>query len=215
MDYDACYQQPIKPTVNITATQGWRLTRGIIDSSNRDSLYDETPVTPGVEYEFKFPIMPVDYTIPAGHRVGVVLMANYNALQRNGTTGTTITLNAKASSRSRCRSSAGTTASSPRARWRPTLWRRSSPPPPANIDMTIADPTGAVVTFPLPAATDNEDPSPDVVCDHASGLEVPGRLDARHLHGDRRLAATPPGRRSPCSCAVRSRSAAPCPRRCR
>ena len=33
--------------------------------------------------------MPVDYTIPAGHRLGVVLMANYNALQRNGTTGTT------------------------------------------------------------------------------------------------------------------------------
>jgi X-Pro dipeptidyl-peptidase len=97
MDYDACYQQPIKPTVNITATQGWRLTRGIIDSSNKDSLYVETPVTPGVEYQIKFPIMPVEYTIPAGHRVGVVLMANYNSLQKNGTTGTTITLNAKAS----------------------------------------------------------------------------------------------------------------------
>ncbi|MDA0164477.1 hypothetical protein OM076_29675 [Solirubrobacter ginsenosidimutans] len=97
MDYDACYQIPTKPTVTITATQGWRLTRGIIDTSNKDSLYTETPVTPGVEFQLKFPIMPVEYTIPAGHRLGVVLMANYNSLQKNGTTGTTITLNAKQS----------------------------------------------------------------------------------------------------------------------
>src|SRR3954454_19441764 len=97
MDYDACYQIPTKPTVSITATQGWRLSRGIIDSSNKDSLYVDTPVTPGVEYQIKFPIMPVEYTIPTGHRLGIVLVANYSALQKNGTTGTTITLNAKAS----------------------------------------------------------------------------------------------------------------------
>ena len=97
MDYDACYQQPIKPTVTITATQGWRISRGILESSNRDSLRADVRVTPGTEYQFKFPILPVDYTIPAGHRVGVVLMANFSNLERNGTTGTTITLNAKAS----------------------------------------------------------------------------------------------------------------------
>ncbi len=97
MDYDACYQQPIKPTVTVTATQGWRISRGILDSSNRDSLYADVPVTPGTEYEFKFPILPVDYTIPAGHRVGIVLMANFSNLERNGTTGTTITLNSKLS----------------------------------------------------------------------------------------------------------------------
>ena len=97
MDYDACYQQPTKPTVTVSETQGWRLTRGIIDSSNRDSLYTDSPTTPGIEYRFSFPIMPVDYTIPAGHRLGIVLMANYNALQRNGTTGTTVTLNTKLS----------------------------------------------------------------------------------------------------------------------
>ena len=97
MDYDACYQSPPSRRSTITATQGWRLTRGIIDSSNKDSLYVETPVTPGVEYQVKFPIMPVEHTIPAGHRVGVVLMANYSSLQKNGTTGTTITLDAKAS----------------------------------------------------------------------------------------------------------------------
>ena len=97
MDYDACYQIPTKPTVTITENQGWRLTRGIIDSSNRESLYYDVPAVPGTQYRVQFPIMPVEYTIPAGHRLGVVLMANYSALQRNGTTGTTITLDTKAS----------------------------------------------------------------------------------------------------------------------
>ncbi len=41
--------------------------------------------------------MPVDYTFPEGHRIGIVLIANLNALQRNGPTGTTITLNTKQS----------------------------------------------------------------------------------------------------------------------
>jgi X-Pro dipeptidyl-peptidase len=97
MDYDACYQIPTKPTITITENQGWRLSRGIIDSSNRESLYYEVPAVPGTRYRIQFPIMPVEYTIPAGHRLGVVLMANYNALQRNGTTGTTITLDTRAS----------------------------------------------------------------------------------------------------------------------
>ena len=46
-------------------------------------------------------------------------------------------------------------------------------------------------------------------------LAVPGRLDAGHVHGDRRLGQHRAGRRSPCSCAARSRSAGTCPRRCR
>jgi X-Pro dipeptidyl-peptidase len=97
MDYDACYQIPAKPTIAIAENQGWRLSRGIIDSSNRESLYYDVSTVPGTQYRVRFPIMPVEYTIPAGHRLGVVLMANYSALQRNGTTGTTITLDTKAS----------------------------------------------------------------------------------------------------------------------
>lgn len=98
MDFDSCYQQPVKPTVTVTATQGWRVSRGILDSANRESLYSDTPTTPGTEYRFQFPIMPVDYTFPEGHRVGIVLIANLNALQRNGTTGAKVTLNVKQSS---------------------------------------------------------------------------------------------------------------------
>jgi len=97
MDYSACYQQVSKPTVTITATQGWRISRGMLDSSNRDSLTVDTPAVPGTEYEFKFPILPVDYTFPAGHRIGIVLMANFSNLERNGTTGTTITMNSRLS----------------------------------------------------------------------------------------------------------------------
>ncbi|MDA0174735.1 CocE/NonD family hydrolase [Solirubrobacter taibaiensis] len=97
MDFDSCYQQPTKPTVTVTETQGWRISRGILDSSNRESLYRDVATVPHAEYRFRFPIMPVDYTFPAGHRVGIVLIANLNALQRNGTTGTTVTLNTKLS----------------------------------------------------------------------------------------------------------------------
>ena len=54
MDFDSCYQQPTKPTVTVTETQGWRVSRGILDSSNRESLY-------------------YDVAHDAGHRVPVPL----------------------------------------------------------------------------------------------------------------------------------------------
>jgi X-Pro dipeptidyl-peptidase len=172
IDYDACYQQPIKPTVTVTATQGWRISRGILDSSNRDSLYYDVTNTPGVEYAFKFPIMPVDYTFGAGHRIGVVLVANHSALQRNGTTGTTITMNSRASSIGlpvvggyNAMVAAGALEADTTAPVFPTA--------PSNIDQSTADPTGATVSFPLPVATDDEDPSPAVTCDHPSGAKFP------------------------------------------
>jgi X-Pro dipeptidyl-peptidase len=97
MDFDSCYQQPTKPTVTVSETQGWRISRGILDSANRESLYYDVPTTPGTEYRFRFPVMPVDYVFPKGHRIGVVVIANLNALQRNGTTGAKVTLNTKLS----------------------------------------------------------------------------------------------------------------------
>jgi X-Pro dipeptidyl-peptidase len=170
MDYDACYQQPTKPTVTIGATQGWRLARGIIDSSNRDSLYTETPAVPGVEYQVKFPIMPVEYTIPAGHRLGVVLMANYSSLQKNGTTGTTIALNSKLSTIS-LPVVGGYSALVAAGALEPDTTAPAFPTAPKDIDQTTSDPAGAAVSFPLPVATDDEDPSPVVTCDHESGTK--------------------------------------------
>jgi len=170
MDYDSCYQQPIKPTVTISATQGWRISRGILDSSNRDSLYADVPVVPGTEYEFKFPILPVDYTVPAGHRIGVVLMANFSNLERNGTTGTAITMNSRT-----------TKVSLPVVGGYPALVAAGALEPdtvapvftkPPDVDQTT-DASGANVSFPLPTATDDADPSPVVTCDHAPGSHFP------------------------------------------
>jgi X-Pro dipeptidyl-peptidase len=172
MDYDACYQQPVKPTVTITATQGWRISRGILDSSNRDSLYADVPVTPGAEYEFKFPILPVDYTIPAGHRVGIVLLANFSNLERNGTTGTTITLNSRQSKVS-LPVVGGYGALVAAGALEPDTVAPVFPVAPKDVDQTTSDPAGAAVSFPLPFATDDQDPSPVVTCDHAPGSRFP------------------------------------------
>src|SRR4051812_13285383 len=149
MDYDACYQQPVKPTVTITATQGWRISRGILDSSNRDSLYADVPVTPGAEYEFKFPILPVDYTIPAGHRVGIVLLANFSNLERNGTTGATITLNSRQSKVS-LPVVGGYGALVAAGALEPDTVAPVFPVAPKDVDQTTSDPAGAAVSFPLP-----------------------------------------------------------------
>jgi X-Pro dipeptidyl-peptidase len=170
MDYDSCYQQPVKPTVTISATQGWRISRGILDSGNRDSLYADIPVVPGAEYEFKFPILPVDYTVPAGHRIGIVLMANFSNLERNGTTGTAITMNSRA-----------TKVSLPVVGGYGALVAAGALEPDTvaplftrlpDIDQTTGA-SGADVSFPLPTATDDADPSPVVTCDHAPGSHFP------------------------------------------
>ena len=57
------------PRTNVTQ---WRVTRGIRDSSNRDSLWfaDATPVTIGQKYHFKFPTMPTEHIFKAGHQIG-------------------------------------------------------------------------------------------------------------------------------------------------
>ena len=52
--------------------------------------------TPGQKYEFKFPILPTEYTFPAGHQVGVVLLANYS-MGIAGTTKSVVTVDTKAS----------------------------------------------------------------------------------------------------------------------
>ena len=74
----------------------WRVSKGILDSSNRDSLFTASNVTPGQKYEFKFPILPTEYTFPAGHQVGVVLLANFSMGVAN-TRSAVVTVDTKAS----------------------------------------------------------------------------------------------------------------------
>ena len=53
-------------------------------------------MVPGQKYEFKFPVLPTEYTFPAGHQIGVVLLANYS-MGVAGTRGAVVTVDTKAS----------------------------------------------------------------------------------------------------------------------
>ena len=52
---------------------------------------------PGQEYDFKVPMQPVDYTIPAGHQLGIVILTNYSDVGQTATTGATVTIDTKLS----------------------------------------------------------------------------------------------------------------------
>ena len=93
----SCYLDVIERTTTPTS---WRVGKGLLDSSNRDSLFsgDGTPVTIGQTYEFKWPLLPNDFTFVAGHQLGVILGANFSGYGSvNGTTGTAITVDTKLS----------------------------------------------------------------------------------------------------------------------
>lgn len=97
--YDsACFLELRKPVVSASA---WRITHGLLDSSNRDSLVTPTPVTPNQEYIFGIPLVATEYDVPAGHRIGVVLMANDTLFPTwgsvAGTIGATVTVDTHAS----------------------------------------------------------------------------------------------------------------------
>jgi len=68
----ACYLEVSKRTQDVTH---WRVTRGGLDSSNRDSLWyqDATPVTIGEKDQFSIPTMPTEHTFKTGHRIGIIL----------------------------------------------------------------------------------------------------------------------------------------------
>jgi X-Pro dipeptidyl-peptidase len=72
---DGCYR-PIayRPT---SVTQ-WRVTKGILDALNRNSLTTPEPLVPGQKYDFNFPLLPDDFVFAAGHRIGVVIVGSFS-----------------------------------------------------------------------------------------------------------------------------------------
>lgn len=52
------------------------VTRGSIDVKNRYSLDRAVPLVPGRYYDVRWPLQATDYVFPAGHRIGLVLVAN-------------------------------------------------------------------------------------------------------------------------------------------
>ena len=168
-DFDACYLEVSKPT---TAVTQWRVTRGILDSSNRFGLDSVGPLTPGAPEAFRWPLVPTDHVFAAGHRIGVVLVANYGGLGIAQTTGATVTLDATVSKLSL--PIVGGYHGAARSRgFTPDVGAPVLTGVPADLAVRTGDPSGAVVTYALPAATDDESPDPAVTCDPAPGTRFP------------------------------------------
>ena len=151
----------------------WRISKGIFDSTNRDSLFtgQGSPAVVGTKYEFKFPILPNDYTIPAGHQLGIVIGTNFSAMSSvNGTTATAVTMDTKLSKvslpivggRAAALASGAFTADTtgPTVTVPPTITKEATSTAGATVDYTVT-------------VTDNEDPNPTVTCTPASGSTFP------------------------------------------
>jgi X-Pro dipeptidyl-peptidase len=165
-DYDSCYRQVTKDVTNVTQ---WRVTSGILDSSNRTSLTTATPVTPGELTHFDWPLVPSDYTFAAGHRIGIVLVANHrNFLSINGTTGATITMDAKTTTVTLPIVGGATAAVDSGAFARDSVAPTLSGVP-SDTTVPAQDAAGARVDYTEPTATDDETPQPAVGCSPASG----------------------------------------------
>ncbi|WP_051324432.1 CocE/NonD family hydrolase [Candidatus Solirubrobacter pratensis] len=85
---NACYKD-VGERIDITST-AWRVTKGVLDAGHRTSRLETTPIVAGRRYPFSFPLLPDDYTFPAGHRIGVVIVGSYRDY---GTTASTTAAN--------------------------------------------------------------------------------------------------------------------------
>ena len=87
---DGCYKEVAKVTSEATE---WRVAKGILDAVNRDSLETPTPLVTGRFYQFRWDLLPNDYTFPAGHRIGVILVGSYPQFSSTAdTSGANITV---------------------------------------------------------------------------------------------------------------------------
>jgi X-Pro dipeptidyl-peptidase len=162
----ACYIDVFKPEVSVTS---WRVTKGVLDSSNRDSLTTATPADVGVKYRFTWPTLPQDYVFPAGHQIGIILVANYSQFSAaNGTTGTTVTLDTRVS-KLRLPVVGGYRAAVASGGFAADTVAPELHGVPANIAVDTESGDGRTVTYTPPTATDNEDPAPVVECAPPSG----------------------------------------------
>ncbi len=162
----ACYAETRK---NTTTSTMWRLSKGILDSDNRLSLFDPTPLDANTKARFTFPTFPNDEVIPAGSQLGIVIVGTFTGFQSvAGTAGSVITLDTKLS-KVHLPIVGGYAAAVDAG-----LLAAESVPPvlgpmPADIAVETTSPDGIPVQFTPPTATDNEDPNPVITCDPVSG----------------------------------------------
>jgi X-Pro dipeptidyl-peptidase len=71
---EPCYRQTV---TRVSTADRQRVTKGILDARNRNSLTTPEDLIPGQEYMFDFPLLPEDYVIKAGHRLAFVIVGSY------------------------------------------------------------------------------------------------------------------------------------------
>lgn len=92
---DGCYRPVAYRPTDVTQ---WRVTKGIRDGQNRDSVAAPDPMTPGQMYEINIPLLPEDYVFSAGNRIGVIIVGSYRGYSAATLTSRpTITVDTKVS----------------------------------------------------------------------------------------------------------------------
>jgi X-Pro dipeptidyl-peptidase len=163
----ACYLDVTKPVQNATV---WRVAKGILDTSNRESLFAnlDSPIEIGTEYRFTWPTFPHDYVFKAGNQIGVILVADYTQFtSQPGTQGATVTLDTR-TSKVRLPIVGGAAAAAASG----AFVADTEAPVFGEIEDVRAGTTsldGRTVDYPLPPVTDSQDPSPTVTCTPPSG----------------------------------------------
>jgi len=82
------------PEVSVQAVSATMLTKGAIDAKNRSSLETATALpTNGTTVDVTWKLHARDALIPAGHRIGIVLVTNHNAYIAADTASSGVSLN--------------------------------------------------------------------------------------------------------------------------
>ena len=77
-----------------------RITRGLLNSRNRDSLRESTPIAPGSTWRGRVEFQPVDWVLDEGHKLGLAVMSmNTNEALYGDTTQATNELSIDGTSR--------------------------------------------------------------------------------------------------------------------
>lgn len=76
----------------------WRVSRGVLDSSNRNSLIEgqAEAAVPGQFYDFTIPLEPYDQVFAKGHTIGVIITTNLSSFTA-GAPNATVTVDAASS----------------------------------------------------------------------------------------------------------------------
>jgi X-Pro dipeptidyl-peptidase len=160
-----CYHQETEGTTNAVS---WRVSKGILDAQNRNSLTAPTPLVAGTAYDFQLPLLPNDYVFQAGHRVGIVVVSNYrNYDEVTDTSAPTAIVTVDARQSKIELPIVGGTAAAEAA----GMFGEANPPTvhlPSTVTVEATGPS-TPVTYGAATATDDTDPSPTVACTPASG----------------------------------------------